>query len=85
MNDDCISRAVVLDALREIRKDTHSVPVYNAISLAIIEVIAAPSVSPQVVHSSPCDLCRFTPPSSCDGKPCTMCPAEDRIGGEDDA
>lgn len=24
----------------------------------------------------PCDLCRFNPPSSADGKPCTMCPAE---------
>lgn len=26
--------------------------------------------------TSPCDLCRFNPPSSADGKPCTMCPAE---------
>ena len=25
---------------------------------------------------SPCDVCRFGPPSSTDGKPCTMCPAE---------
>ena len=24
----------------------------------------------------PCDLCRYNPPSSCDGKPCTMCPAQ---------
>lgn len=24
----------------------------------------------------PCHLCRFYPPSSSDGKPCTMCPAE---------
>lgn len=24
----------------------------------------------------PCGLCRYKPPSSCDGKPCTMCPAE---------
>lgn len=23
----------------------------------------------------PCDLCRFSPPSSRDGKPCAMCPA----------
>lgn len=30
--------------------------------------------------TSPCDLCVFNPPSSCDGKPCTMCPAEK--GGE---
>ena len=27
---------------------------------------------------SPCDLCRYNPPSSADGKPCTMCPAEGR-------
>ena len=24
---------------------------------------------------TPCDLCAYNPPSSCDGKPCTMCPA----------
>jgi len=24
---------------------------------------------------SPCDVCAFNPPSSGDGKPCTMCPA----------
>ena len=24
----------------------------------------------------PCDFCRFGPPSSGDGKPCTICPAE---------
>ena len=27
---------------------------------------------------SPCDLCRYNPPSSTDGKPCSMCPAEGR-------
>ena len=26
--------------------------------------------------NDPCNLCRFNPPSACDGKPCTMCPAE---------
>lgn len=24
---------------------------------------------------TPCELCRYNPPSSSDGKPCTMCPA----------
>lgn len=24
---------------------------------------------------APCDLCRYDPPSSCDGKPCSLCPA----------
>ena len=27
-------------------------------------------------HECPCDFCRFGPPSSGDGKPCTICPAE---------
>lgn len=26
---------------------------------------------------TPCDLCRYAPPSSSDGKPCCMCPVED--------
>lgn len=25
---------------------------------------------------SPCDFCRYTPPSSMAGKPCSICPAE---------
>lgn len=27
------------------------------------------------VRPSPCDLCMYNPPSSTDGKPCSMCPA----------
>ena len=27
---------------------------------------------------TPCDLCAYNPPSSCDGKPCTVCPATRR-------
>ncbi len=26
-------------------------------------------------YQVPCDLCTFSPPSSFDGKPCSMCPA----------
>ena len=29
---------------------------------------------------TPCDLCRYAPPSSSDGKPCCMCPVEDKEG-----
>ena len=29
-------------------------------------------------QQSPCDLCAYDPPSSLDGKPCTMCPAMSR-------
>ena len=32
----------------------------------------------------PCDLCRHAPPSSGDGKPCTMCPAVGRIEEDGD-
>ena len=27
-------------------------------------------------HCTPCDVCKFDPPSSGDKKPCSMCPAE---------
>ena len=37
-----------------------------------------------VVQGSPCDLCRYAPPSSFDGKPCAMCPAEAKIWGNTD-
>lgn len=28
---------------------------------------------------TPCDCCKFNPPSSTDGKPCTLCPAQAKI------
>lgn len=35
-------------------------------------------------NDGPCGLCRYSKPSSCDGKPCTMCPAEaQREEGQD--
>ena len=30
-------------------------------------------------NMTPCDVCRYNPPSSMDGKPCTMCPAERKV------
>lgn len=33
-------------------------------------------------NASPCDVCRYNPPSSGDGKPCTLCPAERRVTEE---
>ena len=27
---------------------------------------------------TPCDVCRFNPPSSGDGKPCAVCPAQEK-------
>lgn len=34
------------------------------------------NMAKQFSSKSPCDLCRYNPPSSTDGKPCIMCPAE---------
>lgn len=36
-------------------------------------------------HTGPCDLCGYNPPSSSDGKPCTMCSAVSKQPEEDDA
>ena len=33
---------------------------------------------PAIAILTPCDACAYNPPSSFDGKPCTMCPAERR-------
>ena len=37
------------------------------------------------VSSSPCDVCRYRPPSSTDGKPCCMCPAEKGASSDADS
>ena len=75
-NEDAISRAGLLNN-----------PMFHTWKKKdLVEAIKkAPSVPPQVVHGSPCDLCRHNPPSSFGGKPCSMCPAEAKMGGEDDA
>lgn len=39
-----------------------------------------PSAQPEIM---PCDVCKYNPPSSADGKPCTMCPAERRTDEAD--
>ena len=33
---------------------------------------------------TPCDLCKYNPPSSFDGKPCGMCPAQIKQRSEQD-
>lgn len=45
-------------------------------------------IAEQLYHESyckqsdltPCDVCRFNPPSSTDGKPCSVCPAQAKGG-----
>lgn len=33
---------------------------------------------------TPCDVCAYNPPSSGDGKPCTICPATAKMGGKEE-
>ena len=84
--NDTISRQAILDAVDGVdwyhqnkdgemvhgaNSDEHQAwykadDIYKAIE-------SVPSAQPEL---SPCDVCRYYPPSSMDGKPCTICPAE---------
>ncbi len=48
-------------------KEPEGVKAYEALSMIL-----------GVASLTPCDACRFNPPSSKDGKPCSICPAEGR-------
>ena len=61
--------------------DSRSLRIYNR--LAAIEDILGDEYDLECL--SPCILCRFNPPSSSDGKPCCMCPAEAALRGEQHA
>lgn len=51
----------------------------------LVAINDAPTIDAvPVVQGSPCDLCRYAPPSSFDGKPCAMCPASAKIWGNTD-
>ena len=75
-----------LDALREVIVPAEDIGFgdeltdgYNdGINMAVTVVSGLPTVD-----AVPCDVCRFAPPSSGDGKPCTICPAEGKDGGND--
>lgn len=40
---------------------------------------AADELSRKQFELTPCDCCRFNPPSSGDGKPCSVCPAQAKM------
>ena len=46
--------------------------------LVIEDIRSMPTLTPPNEPLTPCDVCKFSPPSSSDGKPCCMCPAERR-------
>ncbi len=45
----------------------------------VIAWMPLPQLPGEAERVSPCDVCRYYPPSSFDGKPCTVCPAAARI------
>lgn len=54
----------------------------DAVTSAYVEALSALRAQQEAEKNeplTPCDVCRYSPPSSFDGKPCTMCPAERRI------
>ena len=59
---------IIKDGLEDMSLDFADDEQYEALTMAIKALEQEPK--------SPCDLCRYNPPSSADGKPCTMCPAE---------
>lgn len=60
---------IIKDGLEDMSLDFADEEQYDALEMAI-KALQEPK--------SPCDLCRYNPPSSGDGKPCTMCPSEGR-------
>ena len=69
--DDLIGRHEVLKLLDAVPSEEFATK-----AMLIGGVKALPSAQPEL---SPCDVCRYYPPSSMDGKPCTICPAERKI------
>ena len=74
---DDISDVEILSGLRSQYScfEEYEEPVYHALSEAI-KAVSAQS-EPQNPYSI-CDLCVYNPPSSMDGKPCSMCVAQDK-------
>lgn len=48
---------------------------YNALETGTEVDAEVVYIAEGIPIESPCDLCRYNPPSSGDGKPCSMCPA----------
>ena len=77
MSDDLIRRQAAIDCLIDALYDLDEVD-YADNDFIKEELKRVPSVETKA--KTPCDLCRFNPPSSGDGKPCSMCPALPNVG-----
>lgn len=82
MKDDLISRKATIEALCDIcpaLKINGRCMFGSSQDCEDIKcLMSLPSAQPA---QTPCDLCAYDPPSSGDGKPCSMCPASAK-GGE---
>ena len=76
MKDDCIHREAAIDMVKRCFQPEHRNKEV-ALQMCVDGLSGLPTTS--VYPDSPCDLCRFSPPSSFDGKPCSMCPAEGKV------
>ena len=75
MENDLISRSALLE---KIQYRPHFKCMSSIIVDGCVRIIRRTIEKAPVAATSPCDLCRFSPPSSTDGKPCVMCVAERR-------
>lgn len=69
MKNDLISRTEAVEEVSKALKGTFVE--YEDIAEKIINKVPSAKLSP-------CDACKYAPPSSMDGKPCAVCPAEGR-------
>lgn len=74
---DCLTEAIhAIGTLVALAQNGQSAIDTNVRLVEEIERIQAKTSQEQ--PNTPCDLCAYDPPSSLDGKPCTMCPAMSR-------
>ena len=64
-----MTREEAIQYLQPIADSAHMKRYSEALGVAIAALREQEKLKP------PCELCRYNPPSSSDGKPCTMCPA----------
>lgn len=78
MNNDLISRQAVLEeiiSLDFVMSKCLTIDECRGMGRARDMIIDCVKNVPSVQLITPCDLCRYSPPSVTDNKPCVICPA----------
>lgn len=75
---DCISRQAAIDKLSERQRTMIYCFGFENDMIKIMDIAKSIIIAMPSAQLAPCDVCRFSPPSSGDEKPCTVCPAEGR-------